>query len=55
MTPFLDNMRIAIVKHAETLDIYQLSMDEEPINELLNITQKAFDVLYSRKSYKPDD
>lgn len=30
-------------------------MDEEPINELLNITQKAFDVLYSRKSYKPDD
>lgn len=30
-------------------------MDEEPINDLLNITQKAFDVLYSRKSYKPDD
>ena len=30
-------------------------MDEEPINELLNSTQKAFDVLYSRKSYKPDD
>lgn len=30
-------------------------MDEEPINELLNITQKAFDVLYSRESYKPDD
>nr|DAS36150.1 MAG TPA: hypothetical protein [Caudoviricetes sp.] len=22
MIPFLDNMRIAIVKHAETLDIY---------------------------------
>lgn len=30
-------------------------MDEEPVNELLNITQKAFNVLYSRKSYKPDD
>ena len=30
-------------------------MDKEPINELLNITKKAFDVLYSRKSYKPED
>ena len=30
-------------------------MDKEPINKLLNITKKAFDVLYSRKSYKPDD
>lgn len=30
-------------------------MDEEPVNELLNITKKAFDVLYSRKSYKPND
>lgn len=30
-------------------------MDKEPVNELLNITKKAFNVLYSRKSYKPDD
>ena len=30
-------------------------MDNEPVNELLNITKKAFDVLYSRKSYKPED
>lgn len=30
-------------------------MDKEPVNELLNITKKAFNVLYSQKSYKPDD
>lgn len=30
-------------------------MDNKPVNELLNITKKAFDVLYSRKSYKPED
>ena len=30
-------------------------MDKEPVNELLNITKKAFNVLYSRKSYKSED
>ena len=30
-------------------------MDKEPVNELLNIIKKAFNVLYSRKIYTPDD